>query len=92
MHCRIMGNNEKKTVIITLSCFFAQFPIVLKESHCLMKSISSCRSFSDLFSINCCCFSVKLLFDEFLLIFFSDTCEVTQIRHSKNGAPETMTD
>ena len=43
-----------------------------------------------IFSINYCYFSFKLttllylLFDEFLSIFFlSDTCDVTQIRHSK---------
>ena len=29
-----MENNEKKTVIIQFSQFFAQFPIVLKEDHC----------------------------------------------------------
>ena len=43
-----------------------------------------------IFSINYCYFSFKLttllylLFDEFLSFFFlSDTCNVTQIRHSK---------
>ena len=31
-----MGSNEKKTVIIKFPRFFAQFPIVLEESHCLV--------------------------------------------------------
>ena len=36
LHCRIMGNNEKMTVIIKFPRFFARFPIVLEKSHCLM--------------------------------------------------------
>ena len=36
MHCRIMGNNEKKTVIIKFPRFFARFSIVLVQSHCFM--------------------------------------------------------
>ena len=32
----LMGSNEKKTVIIKFPRFFARFPIVLEESHCLV--------------------------------------------------------
>ena len=31
MHCRIIGNNEKETVIIKFPQFFARFPIVWRK-------------------------------------------------------------